>query len=137
MKNNENKGVVILFGNYAKAIINGQYRLLDLDDIGKANVGGGTNFYEAFKEAEKYIKNKNNFTNKRILFLTDGISSSDQLKPICDKMTQENFQINIVGFGNNNTFEHLRKFSTPNCFFTSNNFKEIETICQNIFAAEY
>ena len=137
MNNNENKGVIILFGNEAKAIINGQYRLLDLDDIDKANVGGGTDFDNAFKEAEKHIKDKNNFTNKRILFLTDGISSSSQLKSICDKITQENFQINIIGLGNHSTFEHLRLFASPDCFFTSNNFKEIETIFQNIFAPEY
>ena len=144
MKNDENEGIIILFGTYAKAIVNGKYRLLDLIDINKANVGGGTNFYIAFQEAEKYIYNRNNFPKKRILFLTDGISSSSQLQPICNKMTQENFQINIVGFNNNprnynsssTTFEHLRKFASPNCFFTSNNFKEIEEICINIFAAE-
>lgn len=56
-------------------------------------------------------------------------------------MIQENFQINIVGFNNNSgnnsstTFEHLRKFASPNCFFTPNNFKEVEEICKNIFAA--
>ena len=137
MINKENEGVVILFGDYAKAIINGQYRLLTLADIQIANVGDRTDFYKAFKEAEKYINNKNKFMNKRVLFLTDGFSSSSQLKPICNKMTQENFQINIVGFGDRSSFEHLRQFSSPKCFFTSQNFKEIETICQNIFAAEY
>ena len=143
MKNDENEGVIILFGSYAKAIVNGKYRLLDLIDIENAKVGGGTDFYRAFQEAEKYIYNRNNFQKKRILFLTDGEASSSQLQPICDKMINENFQINIIGFNNNNnnkssttTFEHLRKFASPKCFFTSDNFEEIEEICINIFAAE-
>ena len=34
------------------------------------------------------------------------------------------------------SFEHLKKFASPNCFFTSNSFKEVENLCQNIFAAE-
>ena len=143
--NKDNKGTIILFGTNAKTIIKDNYRLLSLNDIKIANVGTSTNFYNAFKEAEKYIYNKNVFTYKRILFLTDGISDSSKLQPICDLMFKENFQINIVGFDNNNnnrlienysSFEHLRKFASPNCFFTSNSFKEVETICQNIFAAE-
>ena len=40
-------------------------------------------------------------------------------------------------FGNQNDFEHLRKFASQNCFFTSTNFKEVETFCKNVFAAEY
>ena len=105
-------------------------------DIKNAGVGGGTNFYNAFKEAEKYIENKKNFQNKRILFLTDGIADSSQLQPICDKMFEQNFQINIVGFGNSYKFQKLSKLATPGCFFTSNNFKEIEIKCKEIFAAE-
>lgn len=100
MKNKENEGAIILFGDYAKAIIDGKYRLLNLEDIHIANVSDGTDFYNAFKEEETYINNKNKFMNKRILFLTDGIANSSKLKPICDRMIQENFQINIVGFGN-------------------------------------
>ena len=137
MNNPENEGVVILFGNRAKAIVNGKYRLLDVGDIGRANVGGGTNFNLAFNEAANYISNKNKFQNKRVLFLTDGIADSSQLRPICDRMIQENFQINVVGFGSSNSFEHLRQFASPNCFFTSSNFKEVEEIIKNIFAAEY
>ena len=143
MKNKDNRGTVILFGNKAKAVIEENYRLLSLNDIKIANVGTNTDFYNAFKEAEKYIYNKNGFYYKRILFLTDGISDSSRLQPICDKMLGEDFQINIVGFDNSKkinknepSFEHLKKFASPNCFFTSKNFKEIDDICQNIFAAE-
>ena len=149
IKNKENKGTVILFGTNAKAIIKENYRLLSLNDIKIANVGENTDFYKAFKEAEKFIYNKNGFSDKRILFLTDGISDSSNLQPICDNMVREKFQINIVGFDNSNinniyrrlikldsSFEHLKKFASPNCFFTSNSFKEVENLCQNIFAAE-
>ena len=137
MKNIENEGVVILFGSYAKAIVNGRYRLLDLSDIEKADVGGGINFTTAFEVAEKYIKNKSKFQKKRILFLTDGISSSSQLQSICNRMIQENFQINIVGFGYEKDFEHLRQFaSSPECFMTSNNFEDVKEFSINVFAAE-
>ena len=135
-ENQENEGVVIFFGSYAKAMINGKYRLLNIKDINLAGVGGDTDFYNAFQEAKNYIYNKNNFPNKRILFLTDGIADSSKLKPICDEMIKEKFLINIVGFGDICYFEHLRKFASQNCFYTSTNFKEIETFCQNIFAAE-
>ena len=141
MNNKENEGVIILFASTAKAIINGQYnRLLNKNDIKDAKVGKMTNFYNAFKEAELFIKDKNKFMKKRILFLTDGEDNSDNsssLRVICDKMIQQNFQINIVGFGKSSKFENLRQFSSPNCFHTSQNFKDVETICQNIFAAEY
>ena len=135
--NPENEGVVIFFGDSAKAMINGKYRLLNIGDIFLAHVGTGTNFYNAFIEAKKYILNKSHFQNKRILFLTDGKDSSSSLQSICDEMIKENFLINIVGFGNNIRFEHLRKFASQNCFFTSTNFKEVETFCKNVFAAEY
>ena len=134
--NQENEGVVILFGNYAKAMINGKYRLLNIEDIGLAQVGGGTDFTIAFQEAKKYIYNKNNFTNKRILFLTDGISDTSMLRPICDEMIKEKYLINIVGFGEGHYFDNLRQFASQNCFFSSTNFKEVEVFCQNIFAAE-
>ena len=134
--NQENEGVVILFGNDAKAMINGKYRLLNIEDISLAGVGGGTDFDNAFREAKKYIYNKNNFSNKRILFLTDGIASSSTLQPICNEMIKEKFLINIVGFGSYSRFDHLKKFASPNCFFTSTNFKDIESFCKNIFAAE-
>ena len=134
--NYENEGVIILFGTYAKAIINGKYRLLKKEDIDLACVGGGTEFYRAFQEAEKYISNKNNFIRKRVLFLTDGEDDSSLLGPIVDKMKNENFIVNIVGFGNSLSFEHLRKFASNNCFYTSENFKEVEIFCQNVFAAE-
>ena len=137
MKNKENEGVIILFGTRAKAIVTGKYRLLDVvNDIKNAAVGGWTNFYYAFLEAEKYIKDKTKFMNKRILFLTDGEDDSSQLQPICDRMIKENFQINIVGFGNGARFKVLEKFASPGCFKTSENFEEIEVICQSIFAAE-
>ena len=111
--------------------------LLDVvNDIKNAAVGGCTNFYYAFLEAEKYIKDKTKFMNKRILFLTDGEDDSSQLQPICDRMIKENFQINIVGFGNGARFKVLEKFASPGCFKTSENFEEIEVICQSIFAAE-
>ena len=136
MKNNENEGVIILFGNNAKAIVNGKYRLLNVGDIGNAKVGGGTNFNVAFNEAVKYINNRNKFQNKRVLFFTDGEADSSQLRPICNRMIQENFQINVVGFGSSSNFERLRQYASPNCFFTSDNFKEVEEIIKNIFAAE-
>lgn len=72
MKNYENEVVVILFGANANAIVNGKYRLLNLNDINKSNVDTwDTNFYKALIEAEKYIYNRNKFQNKSILFLTD------------------------------------------------------------------
>ena len=146
--NKENEGIVIFFGTHAKTIINGKYRLLNVQEIETANVGIYTDFYNAFKEAKKYINHKDKFTRQRILFLTDGIADSSKLQPICNKMTEENFQINIVGFENKDeenlgknlsvgsSFEHLKKFASPNCFFTSENFAEVEIICKNIFAAE-
>ena len=149
MKNKENKGIIILFGENAKTVIQENYRLLEVNDIIQANINRkDTNFYIAFKEAEKYIFHRNNFSNKRILFLTDGISDTSKLQPIYEKMVREGFQINIVGFENkeylnnyyniniNSSFEHLKRFASQNCFFTSKNFKEVEIICQNIFAAE-
>ena len=146
-KNEENEGVVILFGKYAKAIIKGKYRLLDYDKdiIELPGIASDTNFFEAFTEAEKYIYNKNTFMKKMILFLTDGISDSSKLGPICDKMIKENFQINIIGFENNrksfgkkntSSFKHLEQFASKNCFFTSDDFKEIEMKITEICAAE-
>ena len=83
---------------------------------------------------------------KRILFLTDGISDSSKLRPICNRMIEENFQINIIGFENNknyfgkktsvSSFQHLKEFASKNCFFTFNNFKEVEIKITDIFAAE-
>ena len=135
--NLENEGVVILFGTFAKAIINGKYRLLNVEDINLARVLGGTNFYNAFSEARKYIHNKNNFTNKRILFLTDGHADTSRLQSFCNEMINEKFIINIVGFGSGHYFENLKQFASPNCFFSSTNFKEVEIFCQNAFAADY
>ena len=34
------------------------------------------------------------------------------------------------------SFEHLRKFSSENCFFTSENFNDVAKFCQKVFAAE-
>ena len=154
MKNKENEGVIIFFGDKAKTIINGKYRILDIKEIKTSEVGGGTDFLAAFEEAEKYIYNKDNFTNKRILFLTDGVSNSSGLLPICKRMEKENFKINIIGFENqqpfifsryfdtskNNespisSFEHLREFASKDCFFTSKDFKEVKEYCQQILAS--
>ena len=80
--------------------------------------------------------------------MTDGLDDSSKLEPICNKMKREGFIINIVGFDNDNffffmrnkseksSFEHLRKFASENCFFTSKNINEVQELCQNIFAAE-
>ena len=152
-KNEENKGVIIFFGTTAKTIVNGKYRLLNINDIKLSNVGVGTNFYLAFKEAEKYIYNKIHFSNKRILFLTDGLSDSSEISQICHRMKKNKFIINIIGFDNyqNNifrffrqmknkeeesSFEHLRKYASENCFFTSKNFNDVVEFCQKVFAAE-
>ena len=132
-KNEENEGIVIFFGNFSKAI---NFKKLKVSDILEANVGGGTNFLNAFIEAEKYIYDKNKFFNKRILFLTDGKADSSRLEPICQKMKKENFKINIVGFGLNSKFDHLKKFASDNSYYTSQNFKEVEKYCVNVFAAE-
>ncbi len=153
-KNEENKGVAIFFGTKAKTIVNGKYRLLSINDIKLSNVGGKTNFYLAFKEAEKYIYNKFQFSKKRILFLTDGLCDSSEIRPICDNMKRRKFIINIVGFENyhyyklfrllgnrknkeeESSFEHLRKYASENCFFTSENFNDVTEFCQKVFAAE-
>lgn len=134
--NKENEGVVIFFRSYAKAMINGKYRLLNLNDIGLARVGTETNFYIAFQESVKYIHNKNKFSNKRILFLINGGADSSQLQQFCDEMIKEKFVINIVGLKEGRYFVHLRRFVSQNCFFTIVNFKEIEVFGQNIFSAE-
>ena len=60
-------------------------------------------------------------------------------------MKKERFIINIVGFENYNSslevndiiqektsFEHLRKFASENCFFTSKNFKPKSNLIKNI-----
>lgn len=134
--NDENEGVIILFGSFAKAIVNGKYRLLKIEDIGLSKVGGNTNFYNAFQVAKNHIYNKNNFIRKRILFLTDGIADSSLLGPIVNEMKNQNFTLNIVGFGDSQKFEHLRKFASNNGFYTSTNFKDVEIFCQKVFAAE-
>lgn len=79
MNNKENEGVIILFVNYEKATINGKYKPLNINDIYDAKAGRLTSFYNSFKEAEKYINNKNKFMNKRILILTDRIDNSSRL----------------------------------------------------------
>ena len=136
--NQENKCYIIW--DIAKTIINGEYKLLKKEEIHSSKVGGRTNFENAFTEAQNYIdKNKSNFSefpNKRILFLTDGKPSTENLQLICNEIAKENFQLNIVGFGSSSSFEDLRKFTSENCFFTSENFKDVETFCQNVFAAE-
>ena len=160
-KNEENKGAIIFFGTTAKTIVNGKYRLLNINDIKLSNVGAGTNFYlafkeaeKAYKEAEKYIFNRFHFSKKRILFLTDGLCDSSEIRPICDSMKRRKFIINIVGFENyhdfgffrffgnrkykvvESSFEHLRKYASENCFFTSENFNDVTEFCQKVFAAE-
>ena len=67
-KNEENEGAIIFFGSKAKTIINGEYRLLNKDDIISSKVSIGTDFVLAFQEAEKYIYNKNDFEKKGFYF---------------------------------------------------------------------
>ena len=140
-KNNENEGVIILFGKEAKTVMNGKLELLDFDKYKDLpNITNGTNFLNAFKEAKKHIYNKDKFNYKRILFLTDGKDYNSNIKIICQEMVKEDFEINIIGFKSNDkdkaNFEHLRQYASKDRFFTSNSFKEVENYCINIFAAE-
>ena len=87
MKNSINQGTIIFFGNIAKAIIQNEYHFLKRDDINKASAGEGTNFFSAFDEVRKYIKQGKNFDEKRVLFLTEGEDSRYvAIKEICENM---------------------------------------------------
>ncbi|OUM69791.1 hypothetical protein PIROE2DRAFT_57210 [Piromyces sp. E2] len=137
LKNPNNKGTVILFGNTAKAVVNGNYRTLTTNDIKIANVGGGTDFYNAFHEATKYIRPSGNYDDKRLLFLTDGKCNLSGLSLLCDQISSEGFSIHILGFGNELTFSKLKPFVRRNGTFQAHkNFNDIITSAVNIFAAE-
>ena len=141
MKNKENEGVVIIFRSEAKAIIEGKLRLIDPEkDVNPTKIPDGTNFFNAFNEAKKYIYDKDNYSYKRILFLTDGKDKNSQIQPIVKEMIKEKFQINIIGFQSDEkesiNFEHLKQYASKNCFYTSKTFNEVEKICKFIFAAE-
>ena len=114
MENEENEGVVILFGDYAKAVINGKYRLLeyDKDIIDLPAIGRATNFFKAFTEAEKYIYNQNRFENDEDYF--------------GNKISNSIFKSLHGNKTSISSFEHLKEFASENCFFTCNNFKEVE-----------
>jgi len=137
MKNSSNKGTIIFFGSKARAMVNGNYRILTTNDIRIANVGGGTNFDRAFIEAIKYKNYPGNFDDKRLLFLTDGRSSINGLESLCNTIHDAGFSIHILGFGNTSTFDILRPFVRGNgTFQTYKNFKDVASSAAKIFAAE-
>ncbi|ORX61262.1 hypothetical protein BCR36DRAFT_408210 [Piromyces finnis] len=137
MKNINNHGTIILFGDRAKAIIKDNYKLLIRNDISNANVGGGTNFYLAFSEAIKYINPSGVYDDKRLLFLTDGECNVNGLNQLCDQISNAGFSIHILGFGSEQTFNHLKPFIRRNgTFQVYSNFKDIASSAAKIFAAE-
>jgi len=136
LKNKNNKGVIIFFADSAKAVINGNYRTLTNNDIYSANVGGATNFHEAFTEAVKYI-NPPGIYNKRLLFLTDGESDSSRLKPLCNQISNAGFSIHILGFGDESLFSHLKQFARGNGTFQAySNFINVYDSAIKIFTTE-
>ena len=127
MKNSNNQGTVIFFGNSAKAVIQNKYHFLKIDDIRNASVGGGTNFLSAFDKASEFIEQGKNFDEKRVLFLTDGDDSGySAIKGICENMKNNDYKLHIIGFKNRGTIESMRSYASENCFVTKNDFKEVE-----------
>ena len=74
-----------------------------LNDIHKANVGGGTNFYNAFDEAQKYLDIGEKFTSRKVLFLTDGQDTSD-ITDLCKNIKECGFKISFFGLRNTYNF---------------------------------
>ena len=124
---NENEGVIILFGDNANEIRKGKFiniKDLELNDIYNANVGGGTNFYNAFNKAQKYLNIDEKFTSRKVLFLTDGQDTSD-ITDLCKNIKECGFKISFFGLGNTYKFNNLEKFK-PNYLLISNNFEKIK-----------
>ena len=120
-------GTIILFGSNAKKIRDGNF--IDFEDITRkeisnSNVGGGTNFKNAFDEGCKYLKGGDDFVSKKILFLTDGNDDSDISKN-CIEMMERGFKIYFIGLGNSFEFKKLEKFP-HNYMLISNKFEEIK-----------
>ncbi|KAG4105393.1 hypothetical protein H8356DRAFT_1027608 [Neocallimastix lanati (nom. inval.)] len=136
-KNLNNKGTIILFGNRAKVVVNGNYRTLTINDIYDANVGGGTSFYKAFAKATEYIRPSGIYNDKRLLFLTDGECTVNGLSSLCDQISHNDFSIHILGFGNKSTFNKLKPFVRGNgTFQTYSNFSDVAYSAIQIFAAD-
>ncbi|KAG4092785.1 hypothetical protein H8356DRAFT_1049181 [Neocallimastix lanati (nom. inval.)] len=137
-KNNpNNKGTVIFFGDRAKTMINGDYRLLSVNEIKPSGAGGGTSFNNAFREAVNHIHPNGSFRNKRLLFLTDGMDNKCNIKTYCDQISNAGFSIHILGFGSGSYFDHLKKYVNENgSFQVYSNFKDISSSAIKIFAAE-
>ena len=66
LKNSKNQGIIIFFGDTAKAVIQNKYYFLKKDNIRRASVGGSKDFFNTFDEARKYIKQGKNFDEKRV-----------------------------------------------------------------------
>ena len=125
---NENEGVIILFGTEANIIRNGKFiniKDLELNDIYNANVGGGTNFYNAFNKAQKYLNIDEKFTSRKVLFLTDGEDNISDITDLCKKIKDCGFKISFFGLGNTYMFNNLEKYK-PNYLLISNNFEKIK-----------
>eukprot|EP00833_Pecoramyces_ruminatium_P013647 jgi/Orpsp1_1/1187679/evm.model.d7180000059405.1 len=137
-KNSHNRGTIIFFGSSAKAIVNGDYRTLTTCDISITDVGSGTNFYNAFRESVKYINPSGTYDDKRLLFLTDGKSDTNNLSLLCDQISDAGFSIHILGFGENSSFNHLKPFVRRNgSFQVYSVFKDVASSATKIlFAAE-
>ena len=137
-KNPKNEGLVIFFGNYAKTIIDKEYKTLYESDIHEAKVGGGTSFLAGFSEAakENRLEYGKNFDFRRVLFLTDGEDNNySSIGSICQKMKDLDYKVNIIGFGNSVFFQNLRPYASRGCFYTNETFEEIKEICIQAFAA--
>ena len=131
---NENKGVIIIFGNKASKIRNGKYKDeikdLELTDINNGDVGGGTNLENAFLEAQKYLYIDDKFTSRKLLFLTDGNDDSN-IKNLCKEIKDCGFKIYFIGLGNTYNFYNLTKFPHNYCIITEN-FEEIKQYIKKI-----
>lgn len=137
MKNSNNRIIVIFFGNSAKTVLKENYRLLTIDDIYIANVGGGTSFYNAFKEAVKYIYPFGFYNDKRLLFLTDGKCNINGLSPLRNEILAAGFSIHILGFGQEQYFDPLKPFIGNNgSFQVYYKFEDVVSSAVKIFAAE-
>ena len=125
---NLNEGAIILFGSEAKLIRKGKFideKNLELNDIYDANVGGNTNFYNAFNEAKNYLKIDEKFTSRKVIFLTDGEDPHSDIALLCKDIKESGFKIYFIGLGNTYSFNNLEKFH-PNYMLISNNFNEIK-----------
>ena len=143
--NEENKIVIIMFGNSAEKIDEKKYKdmnKLKVDDINELDVGKGTNFKSAFEKAQEFINlgTEKEFIMKRVLFLTDGEDNNfsenkSTIIDICKTMKRKNFQLQFICFGEGEEgYKQLKEL--PHDYLTKkNNFDEVKSYIMQQFAA--